>query len=183
MLLASALSWTAVLAATFKAEVADLKPIDAASTSFVLRDLETLHRERVPVLADGTFEFTGLELDRMYLVSMDSDTLEIPFSYLVKPSADSPTAPEEWDIRKVRNGQPLVLLGPRVEHPLRIADYRRSELVVERPQFSLFGFFTQKSVLLSVGALVAVTYLPSWLDSIDPETMDELRKNQLGAKN
>jgi len=165
-----------VFGATLQTTLVGLEPFDYETTSLVLRDVDTLERRRAPVMADGTVVFHDVDQTHQHLLSLDSDTLELPWSYVVKKAAD-----EDWDIRKVQDGQALTTGGSRLDMPLEIRGFKRAELVVDRPEFSIFKFFTQKSVLLSVGALLAVTYLPAWLASLDPEALEELQKNQVGG--
>lgn len=167
---------TSVLGTTLKGHIELGNELDIQATSFVLRDTASFERRRRLVTANGSFEFYDLHKDAKYILTLDSDTLELPWSYMVTPKSDSA---DEFDIHKIYEGRPLDSLGLSVEHPLVVTGSRRAELVVDRPNFSLWKFITQPMVFLSLGALLLVTYLPSLLQNMDPELLEELQKNQI----
>lgn len=166
-----------VFAATLKGFIPDLKEYDFLNTVLELRDISTLERSFRHVSQNGSFAFYGLDVGKQYRLVLTSDTLNLDWSYHITVKPDS-----ELAVRRILDGRPLDAMGPPVEsNPLVISGYNRPELVADRETFSIFGFLTQTSVWLSVGALVLVTYLPSLLDNLDPELVAELQKNQLGA--
>lgn len=165
-----------VLGATLKGHIELGNELDIPATSFVLRDMVSLQRRRQLVTANGSFEFYNLQKDVNYILTLDSDTLELPWSYLVTAKAETE---DDFDIHKIYEGRPIDSLGASVNHPLEVTGSKRAELVVDRPNFSLWKFVTQPMVLLSLGALLLVTYLPSLLQNMDPELLEELQKNQI----
>lgn len=166
-----------VFAATLRGFIPDLREFDDINTVLELRDIETLERDFRHVSQNGSFAFYNLDEGKQYRLSLTSDTINLDWSYLVTVKPDS-----ELAVRRILQGRPVDAMGPPVDSdPLVISGYNHPELVADRNTFSIFGFITQTSVLLSVGALVLVTYLPTLLDNLDPELMAELQKNQLGG--
>lgn len=167
-----------VFAATLRGVVPGLQEADYFNTVLELRNIDTFARELRHLSPNGTFSFYNLELDNRYRLSLVSDTLKLGWSYVVTVRSHS-----DLVVRKVLHSRSLDTGHVIVDSdPLEIAGYERPELVAERETFSILKFFTQTTVWLSIGCLVLVTYLPSLLENLDPELLEELQKNQIQVK-
>ena len=160
-------------ALTFSGSVPGLSATERSSVSLSLRDLNGLHTDKALLDSNNTFNFYNLNERHEYIVSLDSSTVELKWSYLVRIKDGS------FDVHVLPQNAIIAALGPAQTLPLEITGLVRPKLVPSRPSFSVFKFLISPTVLLSIVALLFIVYVPFLLNNLDPEVLDEMRRNQL----
>lgn len=140
---------------------------EVLATTVSLRNTHTESVLRKPVNSNGEFVFP-IE-DGEYILSLDSGFLDSRTNYLVR----SENAVIE--VFSLPENSALVAQGRALPLPLTVYT-NRVELVPKRPHFEIKKYLFTPTVLLASLMLVFILAIPLILRNLDPEIIEEMRK-------
>lgn len=148
-----------------------LSTYDASVTEFVLQDIDSRKLAYTTLRTSGEFVFHNLS-EGSYLLWVNSAVLSVDKKYAITIQ-DS-----QIEVREAFTGHDLVTdLGPRVSYPIAVSPVYRTEFVVPRQAFSLFGMLKSPMMLMSIGSMFMVFILPKVVENIDPETIQQVQEH------